>query len=202
MRPNLVMMLAFLIFLVGFFSSQVSLTGHSTRDSFYSSLSDEELARFGHLTVEDCRVTSLLSGYGARSHGLSTAEARGYDAEKPFISKSQYQLQYYDPDYDISPDTPDGRITAADAKRCYDIVHQRGEYARAPSFFRPTTILDTCKKEGDTSCADDTVVKCTSDAQGNLHWVRESRAGKAQGCRKGIIESLTVPKPWLKRLPP
>lgn len=202
MRPNLVLMLAFLIFLVGFFSSQITVTGYSTRDSFYSSLNSEELARFGALTVEDCRVISLLSGYGARSQsfGFSNAEARGYDRDYPFRSKSTYQLQHYDPLYDIYPTTPDGKITAADAKRCYDVVHQRGEYARASFDTRPVITLNSCREAGERRCSNDAVVVCTSDAQGDYHWVTEVRAGKAEKCRKGIIESLVVTKPLSETL--
>lgn len=196
MRPNLVLMLSFLIFLVGFFSSQITLTGQTIRSDYYSTLSNDELTLYQHLTVEDCRVASLLSGYDARSNGLSTAEAQGYDPENPFRSKTTYQFQHYDVSLDLDQD---GRNTARDAKQCYDLVYERGEYARGSLDLRPAR-MSTCRQPGERKCIDDAVAICSPDAQGTYQWVKEARAGKGQECRKGVIESLTVFKPWIDSL--
>ncbi len=194
MRPNLVLMLSFLIFLIGFFSSQVALTGQTIRSDYYTSLSNEELILYENLTVEDCRIASLLSGYDARSNRLSTTgEARGYDPENPFTTKATYQLQHYDVSLDLDQD---GRNTALDAKECFDIVYEGGVYARASLNLRPDR-MGSCTEIGKTICMDDTVYACSTDALGNPHWVPGVHAGKGQECLNGVIKYLDVVKPWI-----
>ncbi|MDP1694826.1 MAG: hypothetical protein Q8L34_04780 [Candidatus Woesearchaeota archaeon] len=202
MRPNLVLMLSFLIFLVGFFSSQVALTGQSVRTDSYSSLTNDQLTLFPDLTVEDCRIASLLSGYDARSNGLSTAEARGYDPENPFTKKTTYQLQHYDISLDLDQD---GRNTARDAKECYDRVYERVAYATIEFRKRPATVADSCPELGAKKCINGFLAICSLDAFKDKSWVKVQRATKSQNCREGFldreaaIETSIVTKPWTYR---
>src|SRR3990167_8782295 len=166
MRPNLVLMLSFLIFLVGFFSSQVALTGQTIRTDSYSSLTNEELTLYSDLTVEDCRVLARDVSYAQRSGSLDRVPLEAGQGTP--LTKTQYQLQARGEDLNA-----DGILDRRDSDLCYDLVYQRGEYARAPSFMRPTTVLSTCREPGERRCIDDAVVICAADAQGNTHWVTE-----------------------------
>ena len=198
MRPNLVLMLSFLIFLVGFFSSQVALTGQTIRTDSYSSLTNEELTLYSDLTVEDCRVLARDVSYAQRSGSLDRVPLEAGQGDP--LTKTQYQLQARGEDLDGN-----GVLDRRDSGMCYNIVNQRGPYATIEFKKRPATVMSTCKELGAKKCIDDALVICSVDALGDFSWVIETRAGKAQECREGfldreaMIESLVITKPWTYR---
>ena len=190
MRTNIILMLAFLIFLVGFFSTQVTLTGQASRDQFFTSLSNKELKEMGDYTLDDCGQVARIAGYDKQSHRLQRETVRG---AAPIITSTQeYQRNFY-ADYDL---TGDGKIDARDIQLCYDSVRETGDFVRSPiARLRSATAPPACE-EGRSQCSRGKLYLCTKDQKGILSWAEIARPNEGQKCHGNrIIEYVTKKQP-------
>jgi len=182
MRTNVVLMLAFLIFLVGFFSSQMSLTGYS-----FTPLSEEELSTLGDLTIHDCRDAARFAAYTERSDLFpKEADSRPWSV----LSTLQYQRRSY-LKYDLNKD---GQVTTIDVRLCYDSVRATGSFSRSPSALHyGATFAPECFL-GRTICRNNILYKCTPDSYGVPSWAKAAEAGTGQKCRGNRFIDLFVSK--------
>lgn len=182
MRTNLIFMLAFLIFLISFFSSQMSLTGYS-----FSPLSEEELSTLGELTLDDCRKVARFAAYNERSD-LFPKEADS--RPESVLSTVQYQRRSY-LNYDVNKD---GQVTPEDARFCYDAVRATGAFSRSPSALHyGTTFAPECSV-GRETCRHNELYECALDSLGVSSWAKKVKAGTGQQCRGNRFIDLFVSK--------
>ncbi len=183
MRTNVVIMLAFLVFLVGFFSSQVTLTGQYSRSDSFSSLTNAELADSGHLTIDDCRNIARFSTYNYQSGHLARIEDT--DKNPTILSTSQYKSNSY-PAFDI---TGDGKVDFEDVDLCYDSVNELNEFSRSKDARqRPLSAPPACE-EGRETCDHNILKRCARDAYGILSWAEVAKPNAGERCRGDRIVS-------------
>lgn len=182
MRTNVLLMLAFLIFLVGFFSTQTTLTGQASRDQFYTSLSAQELEDYGSYTIDFCRNVARFAGYDQQSQRLRRETV--YDVAPVITGTQDYQHNFYAA-YDL---TGDGKINYQDTDLCYSSVRETRDFGQSPiARLRSATAPSVCTK-GETRCSYNILYLCTEDQYGILSWAEVARPNLGQKCRGKIVE--------------
>lgn len=181
MRTNLIIVFALLIFLVGFFSTQISLTGQSTRSDFYTTLTNEELAEgtLRDLTVGDCRIFARIAAYGSRSNVPNWG---GIGPQYSVTTKTQQTADSAKADLDGN-----GVVDFRDIDLCYNSVLGRGgQYGDSPSATRRSTQLNECSPKGKRTCRlgprGHELAECAPDQNGILSWATVTLSGKAEKC--------------------
>jgi len=181
MRTNIILMLALLVFLVGFFSSQISLTGNTIRSDGFTSLSNEELAAYDSLTIDDCRDISRFSAYNYESrHYTRVADP---NTNPTITSGYQFKSNTYLA-FDI---TGDGEVDTEDVNLCYSVVREFHKFSRDPnSRPRPYASQPACSPEGREVCRHGVLNVCTPDAYGVLSWAEAAKPNAGERCHSGL----------------
>ena len=191
MRTNLILLLALLVFLVGFFSSEISLTGYYSRSSAYTSLTEEELATLGSLTLDDCRNIARFAAYEDQSNRFVKMDDPS--ANPKILNTNQYQRNYYSA-FDI---THDGDIDNEDVRLCYNSVREVGDFNRRPDAQQRASVSAyQCSPEGRETCRYNILMRCTPDSYGILSWAEVAKPNAGQKCRgERIVERIVGKQP-------
>ncbi len=197
MRTNVVIMMAFLIFLVGFFSSQTVLTGQASK-IVHTPWSNADVVQYTDLTVDDCRTLDLyLSGrHKNLDSSLSNVEDTYlYDSRESYtsdVARFAYTLPLTSYDFDKN-----GRLTESDTWACYRIVRKAAFSTSLRQDLSTSPWECAASQVGKTRCIGGNVYICSQGQLGEYSYALQQTRGAGERCKQkrlsdgSIIAELT-----------
>lgn len=197
MRTNIILMMAFLIFLVGFFSSQTLLTGQASK-IVNTPWSNADVAEFTDVTSDTCRTLDLYL-YGRHKNldsSLSNVEDTYlYDSQESYtsdVARYAYTLPVESYDFDNN-----GRLTESDSWVCYRIVRKAGFSTDIREDLSTSPWECTAEQAGKTRCIGGNVHVCSQGPLGEYSYALQQTRGPGERCKQtrlsdgSIIAELT-----------